>query len=133
MTPRPKLKFWRRFRTYFRRVRIALWVLLLLGICALIYLNQVGLPDFVKRPLLQKLQARGIDLQFSRLRLRFAEGVVADNVTLRLGRAGETQAPRLSLSEIQMQLNWRALARRAVPNRWLGAAPGPAGLARDSS
>ncbi|MCY7313931.1 MAG: hypothetical protein LH491_09965, partial [Pseudoxanthomonas sp.] len=43
---------------------------LLLFAYAFVYVNQVGLPDFVKRPLLAQLQARGLNMDFSRLRVR---------------------------------------------------------------
>jgi hypothetical protein len=104
---RQKRGFWRTCRIYFRRVRIAVWLVILLLLGVLVYLNQVGLPGFIKQPLLEKLRARGIDLQFSRLRLRFYRGIVAENV--RFGRAEESLSPRLTLAEVQVQLNHQAL------------------------
>jgi hypothetical protein len=104
---RPKRGFWRTCRIYFRRFRIAAWLVILLLLVVLIYLNQVGLPGFVKRPLLEKLRGQGIDLQFSRLRLRFYRGIVAENV--RFGRAEDPLSPRLALAEVQVQLNHQAL------------------------
>ncbi|HWI57555.1 MAG TPA: hypothetical protein VNZ22_10030, partial [Bacillota bacterium] len=82
---------------------------MLVLLTALLYLNQVGLPGFVKKPLLEKLRARGIDLQFSRLRLRWYQGVVAENV--RFGHADDPLSPQLTLKEVQVRLNARALAR----------------------
>jgi len=104
-----KSRFWRTCRIYFRRFRITVWLLLLLLLGSLMYLNQVGLPNFVKTPLLQKLHAHGIDLQFSRLRLRWYQGIVAENV--RFGRAGEPLTPSLSLAEVKVSLDARALTR----------------------
>lgn len=106
-TARPRRRFWHTCRTYFRRFRIAVWLTLLLLLCSLVYLNQAGLPGVLKRPLLQKLRARGIDLQFSRLRLRWYEGVVAENV--RFGRTDDPASAQLTIGEIQLLLNWRAL------------------------
>ena len=59
-----KGRFWRRCRIYFRHFRMTVWcgVLLLLG--GVIFLNLVGLPAFLKRPLLARLQAQGLDLEF---------------------------------------------------------------------
>ena len=72
------------------------------------YLNEVGLPDFVKRPLLNRLHARGVDIQFSRLRLRVYRGVVADDV--RFYRAGDDNAgPQFSAREVELGLNRAAL------------------------
>ena len=72
-----------------RRLRITIWLVILALVGALAYLNQVGLPNVVKRPLLEKLRARGIDLQFSRLRLRWYHGIVADNVAEKIHRKRE--------------------------------------------
>ena len=77
---------------------------------ALLYLNQVGLPGFVKRPLLDKLRARGLDLEFSRLRLSWYRGILAENVTF--GQANDPLPPRATFSRVQVQLDFRALLRR---------------------
>jgi hypothetical protein len=92
---------------YFRLFRIAIWLLVLLLLGSVIYVNQVGLPGFAKRPLLEKLRAQGVDLQFSRLRWRWFKGIVAENV--RFGQAGEYSGPHLSLAEVQLRLNHEAL------------------------
>lgn len=107
-----KSHFWPICRLYFRRCRLAAWLLILALLGALVYLNQVGLPGFVKKPLLEKLRARGIDLQFSRLRLDFALGIVADNV--RFGGADKPSSPQLTLAEVTVQLNPKALSRLQV-------------------
>jgi hypothetical protein len=107
--PDHKRHFWRRGRLYFRRFRFAVWLALLVLIGVVWYLNRVGLPGFVKRPLLEKLRARGLDLQFSRLRLRFYQGLVADNVSF--GRADEPQGPQLTAAEVTLGVNLRALLR----------------------
>src|ERR1051325_949993 len=110
--PRPKSRFWRRCRTCFRALRLTVWFLTLALLGALVYVNQIGLPGFVKKPLLEKLRARGLDLQFSRLRLRWYQGLVAENV--RFERADPAEAglgPQLTLAEVQVRLNPQALAR----------------------
>jgi hypothetical protein len=106
---RPKRRFWRICRIYFRRFRIAVWFLVLALLGGLIYVNQIGLPGFVKNPLLEKLRAQGIDLKFSRLRLRWYQGIVAEKV--RFERTGESFSPQLTLEEVQVQLNRRALTK----------------------
>src|SRR5262245_58450929 len=95
--------FWRRCRVYFRRLRIAVWLVILLLLGAFVYLNQIGLPGLIKKPLIEKLRARGFDLQFSRLRLRWYQGIVAENV--RFGRAGDPSSPQLTLSELKVSLD----------------------------
>jgi hypothetical protein len=96
-------------RIYFRRFRITVWLIVLLLLGALVYLNQIGLPGFVKKPLLENLHARGLDLQFSRLRWRWYRGLVAENA--RFERADAPFTPRLTLQEVQVRLNHRALSR----------------------
>jgi hypothetical protein len=107
MAERQKRRFWRICRIYFRRFRIAVWVLILFILASLIYVNQVGLPGFVKRPLLDKLRERGVELQFSRLRLSWYRGIVAENV--KFGPAAEKFGPQLKLSQVRVQVNWKAL------------------------
>ena len=107
-----KRGFWRTCRVYFRRFRITVWLLILALVGALTYLTQIGLPDFVKRPLLDNLRARGLDLQFSRLRLSWQHGIVAENV--RFGRADEPHSSALTVALVQVRLNHRALSRMEI-------------------
>ena len=88
---------------------MVVWLVLLALAVALLYLNQIGLPGFLKRPLLDKLRAQGIELQFSRLRLRWYQGIVAENV--RFGQAKQGPGPQLTLSQVEIELNSRALRR----------------------
>ncbi|HEV2330308.1 MAG TPA: AsmA-like C-terminal region-containing protein [Verrucomicrobiae bacterium] len=106
-----KTHFWTKWRTRFRICRICVWLLILALVCVVLWLNQIGLPDFVKRPLVDGLRQHGIALEFVRLRLNFIRGLVADNV--RIG--GElTNSPSLSLQELQLQINYRALLHRKL-------------------
>src|ERR1019366_253580 len=109
MGTRQKGGLWRTARICFRRFRITVWSLILTLLGGLVYLNQIGLPDFAKKPLLEKLRARGLDLQFSRLRLSWYHGIVAENV--RFERADEPLSPQLTLREVRVRLNYAALAR----------------------
>ena len=95
--------FWRTCRIYFRRCRIAVWTLILVLAIVLGYLHRVGLPDCFKKPLLEKLRARGIDLQFSRLRLGFYPDLIAENV--RFGSSDQGSGPHLTAKEVRVELN----------------------------
>ena len=100
--------FWRKCRVGFRWCRISVLLLVLTAACAVAWFNRIGLPDFLKTRLVATLHKRGIELEFSRLRLRFERGIVAENV--RIG--GEQPAsPVLTLAEVQLQLDYRALLR----------------------
>jgi hypothetical protein len=109
MASRVKSHFWRICRIALRQVRFCLWSLILAALVALLCLNQLGLPGFVKEPLLRKLRARGIDLQFTRLRWRWDRGIVAENV--QFGGTNAWIHPTLTLKEMEVQLNYRALAK----------------------
>lgn len=99
----------RRWRRYFRRCRIAVLLGVLGVVGALIYLHLIGLPEFLQRPLLTRLRERGLDLQFSNLRLHFYRGVVAQDV--RAGTTGETNRLRFQAREADLNLSWPALLR----------------------
>jgi len=105
-------RFWRKCRIGFRWLRIATLLAVLVLICAFVWFNRVGLPEFLKRPLVEKVRARGVELEFTRLRLRFVRGLVAENV--RLGQAATPDSPMLALSEVQLRLNHRALLHRRL-------------------
>lgn len=105
-----RLSFWRKCRVCFRWCRISALLLLLAAVCALLWFNQIGLPDFLKKTLLEKAHARGVELEFTRLRLSFVRGLVAENV--RIGDAKIPEKPSLSLQEIQLHLDFHALLRR---------------------
>jgi len=104
--------FWRKCRIGFRWFRITTLLAVLALICTFVWFNRIGLPDFLKRPLVEKLRARGVELEFTRLRLRFVRGLVAENV--RLGRAATPGSPALSLAEVQLRLDHRALLHRRL-------------------
>jgi hypothetical protein len=101
----------------FRRLRRLALGLIVLFLLALLYLNQAGFPDFIKRPLLDKLRARGLELQFSRLRWRPGRGLVAQNVMF--GKTGDPVSPTLTVNEVQLKLSYVALLRRRFPVRAL--------------
>ncbi len=110
MSTRTPSRWWRICRCFLRGMRVGVLLLLLFLLVAIIYLNEVGLPGFLKRPLLEELHSRGVDLQFSRLRLRWYRGIVAENV--RFGRAGqEASGPELSIKNVEVKLDRDALAK----------------------
>jgi len=102
--------FWLKCRTGFRRLRITVLFTVLALVCALVWFNRIGLPDFLKRRLVATLQTRGIELAFTRMRLNLVHGLVVENV--RIGHAVAPDDPVFSLAEIQLQLNYRALLHR---------------------
>ena len=106
---RPKHRFWRLCRVYFRRFRIFIWVITIIVLGSVLYVNRVGVPDFVKRPLVNKLREHGVALEFAQLRWHWDEGFVAHDVIF--GSMNEPAAPQLLAEKVQIQLNSRALFR----------------------
>ncbi|HET7624880.1 MAG TPA: AsmA-like C-terminal region-containing protein [Verrucomicrobiae bacterium] len=102
-------RFWRICRIYFRRFRISVLLLIVGFLVALLYLNRVGLPDFVKTRLQEKLRERGVDLQFTRLRWRWDQGIVAENV--QFGRTHEPTSPKFSARQARVQMDYSAFLK----------------------
>jgi hypothetical protein len=104
--------FWRKCRTCFRWCRITVLSVVLALVCAFVWFNRIGLPDFLKARLVQALHSRGIGLEFSRMRLRVVRGLVAENV--RIGGTKIPGGPELSIQELQLRLDFRALLHRQL-------------------
>lgn len=114
----PRRGFWQRCRTWVRRARISLLVLALIAVLGLTYLNLAGLPGFLKRPLLEELNRHGVQFQYSKLRLSWYRGIVADHV--RLGQADLQARPQLSAEQARLGINARALLRGRLEIESLG-------------
>jgi hypothetical protein len=103
--------FWRKCRIAFRCARFTVWVLVLAVIGTFLWFNRVGLPEFIKTRCVATLHERGVDLEFSRLRLSLIRGLVAENV--RVGEAG-TNNPSLTARQVQLEIDFSALWHRQV-------------------
>lgn len=101
--------FWRKCRIAFRCVRITVWVLVLAVIGLFLWCNRVGLPDFLKTRLVANLHERGLNLEFSRVRLSLVHGIIAENVHL---EQTQTNSPaNIAARRVQMEFDWPALFR----------------------
>src|SRR5882757_5360081 len=108
MPSRFQSRGWRLCRRCLRCLRITILFLTFLVVTAGFCLNQLGMPGFLKKPLVENLRTRGFDLRFTRLRLRYYRGIVAENV--RFGRADDpVTGPSLSAREVEIKLNHAAL------------------------
>ena len=99
--------FWRKCRIAFRCARFTVWAAVLLLLAAFGWFNVIGLPDFLKTRLVAALHERGVQLEFSRMRLRFIHGLICDNV--RVGAAQPAGGPVLTAREVQLRLDFWAL------------------------
>ncbi|MDB6023077.1 MAG: hypothetical protein JWQ04_2934, partial [Pedosphaera sp.] len=110
MAERTPKRWWRITRVCLRGIRVGILLVALVLLLITWWLNTVGLPAFLKRPLIAQLHAQGLDLQFSRLRWRWKRGIVAEDV--RVGAAqSETNNPQLSIKEAELRVNHHALSR----------------------
>lgn len=109
MPPHAPRSFWQRCRLWFRRVRITVWLLVLVVVCAGLYVTQIGLPGFLKHPLLEVLHERGVEMEYTRLRWHWFRGIVAENVRFR--GASLTNGSDFSAREVELDVNLRALLR----------------------
>jgi hypothetical protein len=96
-------KAWRIGRVCFRWVRIVCWLLLLALVGALVYLNQVGLPEVITRRVEAELQARGVDLRYEQMRLDFTGAVVVERILF--GRPEDPDEPSLFLERAVVGFN----------------------------
>ncbi len=107
-TDKPKRwTFWRVCRVSFRCVRILVWLILLAALSLFLWFNQVGVPDFIKHPVLAELKARGLEVEFQRLRWQWFRGLVAEGIDVE--KSGETGGPHFSVAEVEVQLDPEAL------------------------
>lgn len=118
MAQRPVQRFWRTSRRIFRWTRLALWLLVLTLLGALLYLNRVGVPDFLKRRLLQELRARGVELRVSRLRWAWYRGIVAENALF--GGTNRASGPELFAETVELRPDFNALKHFKLDVRGLG-------------
>lgn len=79
---------------------------------AFVHLNQIGLPEFIKSPLLAELRARGIELDFHRIRFRLTRGIVAEKV--RVLKQAPDSGGEFSAEELHVKLSHAALLHGRV-------------------
>ena len=107
MKPTGGKRFLKVARRLFRWGRIALLCLVLSTVLSLIYLHYAGLPGFLATRLRQAFHDQGIELQFTRLRLRWYQGLVVSG--LRIGSVKDEMAPRLTADEGSLRFDHTAL------------------------
>ena len=76
--PNPRGRSWRVVRRLFRWLRIAVVFSALGAVLLTVWLNHFGFPDILKEQIVAALRERGLDLQFTRMRLLWSRGIVAD-------------------------------------------------------
>jgi hypothetical protein len=98
---------WRIFFGVFKWCRVLLLLLIFIIVLLGLFLNRVGLPAWLERRVEEQFRANGWDLQFSRLRLHWYNGIVAED--LQLQRTNAARGPHLFLQSAEFRLNGKAL------------------------
>ena len=104
---KPRSRGWRIFFSIFKWTRVAILVALLSLLVLGLYVNRAGLPEWAHRRIVAELREKGWDAQFSRLRLRWYRGIVADG--LQLSRTNTYAGPHLFVDTAEFRLNSKAL------------------------
>jgi AsmA-like C-terminal region len=110
MALRSQNRAWRLCCKVGRGMRICTLLFLFILLVAVIYMNQIGLPRYLKKPLLKSLHEKGVDVEFSRLRLRWYRGIVVEDVNFVQASQG-TNSPQVSIRQAEVKLNNQALRR----------------------
>ncbi len=110
MPTKPSSRGWRICCRCLRGMRTCVLLLTFVVLAATVYLNEVGVPAMLKGPLIKQLHERGVDLQFSRLRLRWYRGLVAEDVHFGTAHR-DVSAPEISIQTVEVKLNHAALAK----------------------
>ena len=113
---RPRRKFWRICGGCLRWTTRLFVLVLLLLLGSFVFLNRVGLPDFIKDSLLAKLRAHGVALDFSSLRFDGFR-IVGENLTML--QTQRTGGPFFSVKEAEVRLDLEALKRFELEPRSL--------------
>src|SRR5687767_12941931 len=96
-------RFWSIARKVFRWSRIVVWLFFLVLICGAVYFNTVGLPDFIKRPLLAEIRKQGWEVQFTNMRWPWYRQITIENAAFsRTDRTG----PTFSAARAELNVHW---------------------------
>ena len=100
------------FRFCWRFARTGAVCLALFITAFFVHLHNVGLPEAVKQRLIQSLERRGWHMEYSRLRLRWMQGIVGEGLHLRPSGGG--RGPELFVDRIDFRLSREDLRRLAL-------------------
>ena len=106
--------FWRALTHHSLKTVLRLVQLLVFVVVpgALLWLHFAGLPRALHEPLVEAAKREGLDIDFTRMRLSFMQGLVLDEVEMRAERLPE--APEVAVDRAAISLNWRELLRGRV-------------------
>jgi hypothetical protein len=103
--------FWRKCRVGLRWSRRAAMAVTVALICAFVWFDRVGVPDFLQRRLVETLREHGVELEFSRLRFSLFHGLIARNVRVGHPAGAGPDSPVLTAQEVRLELDNSAALR----------------------
>ena len=103
----PRRRGWRIFFSIFKWCRVSVWISILLLVVLHLFLHRVGVPEWVKARIAEQMRDQGWDMNFSRLRLQWYRGIVADHLVL--SRTNTIKGPHLFVESAEFRLNFAAL------------------------
>lgn len=89
--------------------RVTLLLLIFAAVVTAFFVNKIGLPEFAKQRMIRQLRANGWEADFSRVRLRWYYGIVADDLHLR--RTNGFTGPNLFVPRAECGLNFAAFVK----------------------
>jgi hypothetical protein len=106
--------FWRALTHHSLKSVVVILQLAVFGIlpAALLWLHFAGLPRALHEPLAEAARREGLELDFTRMRLSFLQGLILDKVRLRADRLPDN--PEVAVNRAAISLNWRELLRGRV-------------------
>jgi len=78
-----------------------------------VHLHQIGLPNFVREPLVAQLEAQGLRLEYSRIHLEWGEGLFAENVLVHF--RGRPDSQFAYFQKLQLRINPLGLRDPELP------------------
>lgn len=102
-------KWWRGFKWGVRLAYLPAGVLFYL----IVHLHQIGLPEFIREPLVAQLEAQGLRLEYSRIHLEWGEGLFAENVLVHF--RGRPEGQFAYFQKLHLRINPLALWDPELP------------------
>src|SRR3954462_1214373 len=105
-------RFWQISRRVFRWFRIFVFFFIFLAVFAAVYLHEIGVPGFIKGPVLDRIHQHGVDVQFSNIRWQWPGSIVVNDAVFAL--TNQTASPKFSSSkaELHFDIPW------SQPKKW---------------
>lgn len=107
---RPK-KFWRVSRRIFRWTRIVCLFFLFLVVFTVVYVHEIGIPGFIRKPILEQLRNTGVDIEFDNMRWSWPNRIHFDAPSL---SSLTNSALKLAASGLDFEVDLASASRKQL-------------------